>query len=124
MYIHSIENFSDDRGCLYPLEFDKVPFAPKRLFVVSDVPKGKARGGHAHYQTEQFLICLAGEIDVTLDDGKEETKVSLSPVQGVHVPAMVWDSQVFKTGKDILLVLASTEYNKDDYITVKEGFPL
>ena len=44
-------------------------------------------------------------IEVLLDDGKKEVRVPLLPMQGVHVPARVWDSQVFKTGKDILLVL-------------------
>jgi len=116
MYVQTLEKFEDERGGLFPLGFDRLPFVPKRLFVVSDVPKGIKRGDHAHYVTEQFLICLEGEIEVLLDDGKKEVRVSLLPMQGVHVPAKVWDSQVFKTGKDILLVLASTDYDREDYI--------
>ena len=116
MYTQTLENFSDERGHLYPLEFDRIPFTPKRLFIVSDVPKGEVRGEHAHYKTEQFLICLSGEIEVILEKGDGETRVTLTPFQGVHVPSMVWDSQVFKTGKDNLLVLASTHYDKTDYI--------
>ena len=116
MYVQTLEKFEDERGGLFPLGFDRLPFVPKRLFVVSDVPKGVKRGDHAHYVTEQFLICLEGEIEVLLDDGKKEVRVPLLPMQGVHVPARVWDSQVFKTGKDILLVLASTDYDREDYI--------
>jgi len=116
MYKQTLENFSDERGNLYPLEFDRLPFSPKRLFVVSDVPKGETRGEHAHFKTEQFLICLSGEIDVILDNGKTKTKISLTSFQGVYVPAGIWDSQIFKTGADSLLVLASTEYDSTDYI--------
>lgn len=112
----SLENFSDDRGDLHPLDFDRLSFLPKRLFVVSNVPKGETRGGHAHFKTMQFLICLEGEIDVILDDGKTKSVISLIPTEGVYVPELVWDSQVFKTDKAILLVLASTHYNKSDYI--------
>ena len=116
MYKQSLENFSDDRGDLHPLDFDRLPFFPKRLFVVSNVPKGETRGGHAHFKTRQFLICLEGEIEVILDDGKTKSSITLTPTEGVYVPELVWDSQVFKTDKDILLVLASTHYDRSDYI--------
>ena len=29
---------------------------------------------------------------------------------------MIWDSQIFLTGNDVLLSICSTEYNKKDYI--------
>jgi len=116
MYKQTLEKFDDERGCLYPLDFAKLPFVPKRLFVVSGVPQSERRGGHAHYKTEQYLICLQGFVEVILDDGHIETTITLTPMQGLHVPALVWDSQVFRTGKDILLVLASTDYNREDYI--------
>ena len=116
MYIQSLESFSDERGDLYPLDFERVPFHPKRLFVVSNVPKNEIRGEHAHYQTHQFLICLQGEIEVVLFDGEEVSTVTLRPFEGVHIPNLVWDYQKFKTGEDILLVLASTNYDREDYI--------
>jgi len=116
VYVQSLEKFDDERGCLFPFDFSKIPFSPKRLFVVSEVPKGEKRGNHAHYKTEQFLICLKGKIEVLLYQNGIERSVILHPMQGVYVANLVWDSQVFKTGKDILLVLASTDYDRDDYI--------
>jgi UDP-2-acetamido-3-amino-2,3-dideoxy-glucuronate N-acetyltransferase len=124
MYIHTLEKFEDSRGLLFPFDFSKIPFKPKRLFVITNVPKGERRGDHAHYKTEQFLLCLKGEVEVILYDGNlrsEETHISLTAMQGVYVPKLVWDAQIFKTGEDILLVLASTLYNKEDYI---ESYPL
>ena len=122
MYKQSLENFSDNRGDLRPLDFDRLPFLPKRLFIVSNVPKGETRGCHAHFKTRQFLICLEGEIEVILDDGKTKSSITLTPAEGVYVPELVWDSQIFKTDNDILLVLASTHYNKSDYIDCYSTF--
>jgi UDP-2-acetamido-3-amino-2,3-dideoxy-glucuronate N-acetyltransferase len=116
MFVESLKSFTDDRGVLYPLNFDEIPFHPKRMFFVSEVPQGVKRGDHAHYETEQFLVCLQGEIEVLLYDGHEYTSTLLKPMQGVYVPKLIWDSQIFKTGKDVLLVLASTDYDREDYI--------
>ena len=122
MYKQTLEKFDDSRGCLFPLEFGKLPFTPERLFIVSDVPKGERRGGHAHYKTEQYLICLRGAIEVILDDGFIESSILLEPMQGLLVPVLIWDSQIFLTGDDILLVLASTDYNREDYIESSSVF--
>ena len=122
MYKQSLENFSDDRGDLRPLDFDRLPFLPKRLCIVSNVPKGETRGCHAHFKTSQFLICLKGEVEAILDDGTTKSSITLTPAEGVYVPELVWDSQIFKTDNDILLVLASTHYDKSDYIDCYSTF--
>jgi UDP-2-acetamido-3-amino-2,3-dideoxy-glucuronate N-acetyltransferase len=116
MFIESLKCFSDIRGNLHPICLSELPFSPKRLFLVSDVPKGEERGGHAHYITEQYLICLKGEIEVLLYDGEEKVSKVLKPMQGIYIPNLVWDSQVFRTEDDLLLVLASTDYDREDYI--------
>ena len=116
MFIESLKAYTDERGVLHPLNFDELPFTPRRMFLVSDVPAGVKRGDHAHYKTEQYLICLKGEIDVFLYDGQNTSRTTLQPMQGVYVPNLIWDSQVFKTGDDILLVFASTDYDREDYI--------
>ena len=122
MFVESLKSFTDDRGVLYPLNFDEIPFQPKRMFIVSGVPKGVKRGDHAHHETEQFLICLKGEVEVLLYDGDEYTSTILKPMQGIYVPKLIWDSQIFKTGDDTLLVLASTDYNREDYIESSSVF--
>ena len=121
-YIEKLKRYKDERGDLLPLNFSNLPFPPKRLFLVANVPKDERRGDHAHYTTKQFLICLRGEIDVELFDGNNKSVHTIFEGEGVYVPEMVWDSQVFKSGDDLLLVLASTEYNESDYITNKTKF--
>jgi dTDP-4-dehydrorhamnose 3,5-epimerase-like enzyme len=108
--------FLDDRGSLIPIEFNSLPFIPIRAFVVSDVPKNTIRGGHSHYITKQYLLCLEGQIEVILHDGIDEIRIILEKNEGVLVPELIWDSQKFLIEKSQLVVFCSTNYDHDDYI--------
>lgn len=108
--------FEEIRGTLVPIEFASLPFEPRRVFYVYSVPKGEERGMHAHYKTEQILICIKGQIKVKLHDGEIASEIILNPNDHIYIGKMVWDSQVFLTGEDVLLSLCSTKYDKLDYI--------
>lgn len=114
--------YSDNRGKLLPIEFHNIPFEVKRIFLVYDIPKEIERGNHAHYNTVQLLICVKGEILVKLYDGQNYTEIVLKEGESKLVDKMIWDSQMFLTGQDILLVLCSTEFDKSDYIFDKKEF--
>lgn len=122
--MQKLKKFTDDRGNLTPLEFKDIPFIPQRLFIVKDVPAGTQRGGHAHYNTQQFLICLKGKIKVVLHDGVNEKTSFITEGETVLIDRMVWDYQEFTNDQDILLVLCSTPYTPEDYITDFEKFKL
>lgn len=100
-----------------------VPFAVQRVFYLYDLPKGSRRGGHAHLELEQFLICLAGAvaIDVTGADG--ETNVILrTGAQGLHLPPMNWLDIEALEDHTVCLVLASALFDEDDYIRDRRDF--
>jgi hypothetical protein len=118
----NLKTIKDDDGTLVPIEFSDLPFKVKRIFYVCDVPKGEERGNHAHFETRQLLICLQGSILVKIHDGKDLKEYRLMPNQSVLVERMMWDSQVFGTGSDVLLCICSTSYNKSDYIEDFEEF--
>ena len=61
-------------------------------------------------------MCLQGSILVKLHDGFREQYYTLSQNDSVFVDKMVWDSQTYLTGDDILLSICSTKYDKQDYI--------
>lgn len=103
-------------GKLTPLEFSEIPFEPVRSFWITGTKAGEHRGGHAHYYTQQFLVCLRGCIGVIMDDGNNIDTTTLITGDFVHIPAMIWDTQFFATEDDILLVFCSTPYDRDDYI--------
>jgi len=118
----NLKTIKDDEGTLVPIEFSDLPFEPKRIFYVCDVPKGEERGNHAHFETQQLLMCLQGSILVKIHDGKDLKEYRLIPNQSILVERMIWDSQVFETDRDVLLSICSTSYNKSDYIEDFEDF--
>jgi hypothetical protein len=56
----------DKRGGLLPVEFNSLPFVPKRIFLTHDLIQGVTRGGHAHQSCHQILIPVLGEFEVKL----------------------------------------------------------
>ncbi len=108
---------TDPRGNLTFVESERhVPFDIKRVFYLYDVPTGNDRGAHAHKTLHQFLICLAGSFDVTLDDGVNQNIVHLNrPWKGLHIPPMIWAAEVNFDPGSICLVLASDYFNEADY---------
>jgi len=108
---------ADDRGILCAFNFDQLPFVPRRVFSVSQVPIGVVRGGHAHRSGEQLLGCLQGCIDVLMRFQGEEITVTLQsgPI-GLLVGAGVWCEQKYITAGSVLLVLSSEPYDPASYI--------
>jgi dTDP-4-dehydrorhamnose 3,5-epimerase-like enzyme len=120
--IKEFKPFLDEKGCLVPIEFDRFPFIPVRLFWVTDVPKGGVRGNHAHLTTCQIIICVKGIIEVNLYNGVETKVLSIREHESVYIKNFVWDSQKFIEEGSIIIVLCSTPYTPGDYITDMDAF--
>jgi len=105
----------EDIGLLSVVEFDKLKFKPERMYYISKVPKGEVRGKHGHYRDQQYLICLRGEIRVTFISKHEERDMVLGEGDSVFYDNMIWAEQEYLTGDDMMLVLCSTKFDKDDY---------
>lgn len=112
----------NEKGLLVPMELDQLPFVPKRIFYVKNVPKGSVRGNHAHYKTQQVLTCLQGIVQVKLDYGDKIWEVTLNANESVFCDKMVWDSQTYVTDDAILMSICSTPHDPEDYITDYEKF--
>jgi len=83
------------------------------------------RGGHAHHQCHQLLVCLHGSIRFTADDGTHRCTQRLdSPQSGLYLPPLTWLEYVAVVPDSICLVLASDPYDEDDYIRDLEQFYL
>lgn len=109
---------ADIRGSLTVGDFEKaVPFAPKRYFMVFDVPSVETRGEHAHHACHQFLICVRGSVTVLADDGHNRVQHVLDrPDVGFYMPPMTWGTQYKYSPDAVLLVFASHYYDANDYI--------
>ena len=100
-----------------------IPFDVKRVFYLYDVPAGESRGGHAHYELEQFIIAASGSFDVILDDGINKKRVTLNrPNLGLHVVSGLWSELDNFSSGSICMVLSSDLYEEDDYIRDYEKF--
>lgn len=95
----------------------QVPFDIKRVYYLYDIPGGASRGGHAHKNMQQLIIASSGSFDVLLDDGINRKVVTLNrPYYGLFITPCIWREILNFSSGAICLVLASTQYNADDYI--------
>ena len=122
--LHVLPRVHDLRGALAFGELDThLPFAPKRFFVVYDVPSREVRGEHAHHGLHEFLVCLRGSCAVALDDGTSRDEIVLdTPTLGLHVPPKLWRVHYKYSPDAILLALCSDVYDPKDYIRDYEEF--
>ena len=120
-----IPSINDPRGNLAVLENSKLPFKIKRVYYLYDVPSGSKRGGHAHKDLLQLIVPLSGSFELVLKDGVNEKTVMLhNPTRGVLIPTMTWrELRNFSAGA-VCLVLASEEFDEEDYIRDWEEFKL
>tara|TARA_R110002049_G_scaffold246194_3_gene420168 strand:- start:1295 stop:1696 length:402 start_codon:yes stop_codon:yes gene_type:complete len=112
-----IPKVHDERGFLAVIEKNTIPFAIKRVYYLYDVPTDSSRGGHAHKEQQSVIIALSGSFEVIVDDGKTKKRIMLNkPNQGLCIPTHIWrEIENFSSGS-VCLVLASTDYNEEEYI--------
>lgn len=108
----------DFRGNLSFIEADQhIPFRIKRSYWIYDVPGGETRGGHAYINNQEFIVALSGSFDVVLNDGKTEKTFTLNrSYYGLYVPKMMWRQMKNFSTNSLALILASTDFDIDDYI--------
>ncbi len=121
--IIDIPKITDPRGNLAVVEKNTIPFKIKRIYYLYDVPSDAFRGGHAHKEQTELLVALSGSFEVVLDDGETVQKVMLNkPDKGLLIPTRTWrELENFSSGA-VCLVLASDEFDENDYIRDYKAF--
>lgn len=116
--LFDIRSFEDQRGGLSFVESGKdINFKIERLYYLYHTSKNILRGVHAHKKLEQVLISLNGSFEVLLSDGnKSQTYILDRPNLGLYVCPMIWRELNPLEDNSICVVLASREYEEDDYI--------
>lgn len=115
----------DSRGHLVIVEGEKdIPFEIKRAFYIYGSAPGVVRGCHANRKSEFVLVNVAGTSRVRVKDGKgNEAVYALDrPHTGIYLPAMVWKDMYDFSADSVLLVLASTHYDSEEYIRDYDKF--
>mgnify|MGYP000252002994 FL=1 len=113
--IINLPTFSDDRGNLTVIE-NSIGFDIKRVYYIYNTDS-QDRGGHRHKKTIQVLICLNGSCEVLCEnENTTDTYILDSPSKALIVEPQDWHVMKNFSKDSILLVLASENYDKDDYI--------
>ncbi len=110
-------------GSLSFVEKEIIPFSIKRVYYLYDVPFNGERGGHAHKDLFQVLIALNGSFELLLDDGSNTKNILLdSPNIGLYIPNGIWREMNNFSKNSVCLVLASEDYDENDYIRNYQDF--
>ena len=115
----------DERGHLVIAEgMQDVPFEIKRVFYIYGSDADVVRGQHANKETEFVLINVAGKSKVKVKDGEGNEAIYClnRPHTGIYLPSMIWKDMYDFSEDSVLLVLASTHYNPDEYIRNYDDF--
>ena len=105
-----------EHGILIPIEFSDIEFIPKRIFLVTDCEPDLKRGCHAHRSCVQILMCIRGEVSVYLNDGTFEKSFCLTQGDSIFVDKKIWNYYTMSSKSDVLLVICSEPYDRDEYI--------
>lgn len=116
--IVELPRVTDPRGNLSFIEqLNHIPFEIKRTYWIYDVPGGENRGGHAFFNTQEFIVALSGGFDVTVDDGNQLKTFTLNrSYYGLYIPKGLWRKMENFSTNSLALEFASTKFDYADYI--------
>ena len=120
----NFKDLGDERGKLVVVEGSQdIPFKIERVFYIYGSDNEVVRGQHANRESEFVLINVGGTSKVRIDNGHSEAIIELNkPMMGLYIPTMVWKDMYDFSEDSILLVLASTHYDGNEYIRNYEEY--
>lgn len=119
-----IPKITDVRGNISVVEKNTIPFKIERVFYLYDVPTGMYRGAHAHKELQEFIVAVSGSFDVILKDrfGEKKRFTLKRPDKGLLIPKLIWSELDDFSSGAVCLVMASKEYDEEDYIRDYDAF--
>ena len=117
-----LSTIGDSRGKLTVIEGGQnIPFNIERVFYMHDIISD--RGGHAHIETDQIIIAIHGNYDITIDNGTEKETIMMSNSEiGLYLPRLTFTSFSNISEDAVILVLANTHYDMSKSIRTYEEF--
>jgi hypothetical protein len=119
-----VDSLVDFRGNLDIAELGGLDeFAVKRIYYISNVPKGVERGAHAHKSLKQVFFAISGSFTLKVTNGVKSDLVQLNSHScGYFLPSGYWRDLSDFSQDAICLVLASECYDPNDYIHTIDEF--
>ena len=98
-------------------------FQPKRTYIIYGNKSNVRRGYHAHRNLKQLAICVHGSCKFIVYDGKNQEVIELdSPSKGLFIEGLVWREMFDFSDDCVLMVLADSQYDPEDYIRNYQDF--
>jgi len=92
-------------------------FQIQRVYFLHSLSENSKRGGHAHKQLRQFVIAIAGQFTMELENlNGKVTIVADDPTVGFYIPPLTWRDLYNFSADAVCLVFASDEFDEGDYI--------
>lgn len=90
----------------------------QRIYVLHSMDGNFLSGNHAHKKLEQIVLPIYGSFKISLDNGLQKVAIHLSSeaAKGVKIFAGVWRVLSEFSPNCVVLVLASENFDEDDYI--------
>jgi len=120
---HLSDPLIDESGTLGVIDWDKLPFQPKRIYWIHSVNPFQTRGSHAHKRLKQFFWLIKGSISIELSNGNETQKISMHENKELLVVSPGYWRKLYDFSEDAIVVVgADSAYDPDDYIHDWEEF--
>ena len=114
-HLINLQTYTDNRGNLTVIE-KVIPFDIKRIFYIYGVDNS-VRGGHRHHKTYQAAICIQGSCVISNNNGTAKQEFILDkPSKCLLIQPEDWHTMHDFSKNAILMVLASENYDYNDYI--------
>ena len=113
--VKEISSFPDERGNINIAELNKdFDFDVKRIYYLTGMDMSTKRGEHAHLELNQFMLCLAGSFEISLDNGfVKEAFIMKNNSKALLVGNLVWREMTNFSSDAVMLVLNDRVYSED-----------
>ena len=111
-----VNKFRDSRGSLLSFLLSELPFTPCRIYVLNFSDIDIHRGGHAHYNLKQMLVCLKGRVELAIEKDGEQQSVILSEGDTYLILPISWRDIKSMSSNCSLMVICDQPYDETDYI--------
>lgn len=111
--LSKIPHHCNDKGSMGVIE--NLPHEVKRVYYIYDVPSSNTtRGGHSHKRNVQSLFCVKGSCVITCNES--ESFILDSPSKILTLFPEDWHQMTNFSSDAVLMVLASENYDPNDYV--------
>ncbi len=108
--------FEDLRGSLLACDKEHLPFTPRRVFFIYNVPEGKSRGQHA-VSCDLIIVVLKGGVKININSDPNNSIDLRAGADALLIERNTYLELSEFSNDAILAVLASASYHGTDYFS-------